>query len=170
VSWLTCDKKVPGGSHDEGTPRFLSRRRRSRAHGVSFAVNIAPMIDVTFLLLIFFLVTTTFERAEGLLKSEMPHEGEGMSVALPLTPIVVRLDVASEAEGGVYMRVDRVPTVPEDFEDLTTILRQMQDHPGFDQDTPVVIVSDDAVRWDYVVETWNAAVRAGCTHIAFGDR
>ena len=55
------------------------------------SLNLAPMVDIVFLLLIFFITTTTFKRAEGLLLSQLPRQGKrGTGVALPLPPIVVR--------------------------------------------------------------------------------
>ena len=146
-----------------------SRRRRFEPRGVSFAVNIAPMIDVTFLLLIFFLVTTRFERPEGLLASEMPTDSGAPAVGLPLSPIVVRLSQTGPEFDDVDISIDKFTGTPESPDELVLYLRDIQRQPGFDKDTPVVIVAEDEVRWDHVVGCWNAALRAGCTRIAFGE-
>ena len=147
----------------------MPRRRRFDRCGAPFAVHLAPMIDVTFLLLIFFLVTTRFERAEGLLASEMPTDAGAPVVGLPLSPIVVRLSQTGPAMSDVAITLDRFDTVPADPTDLIAALREIQQLPGFDEETPVVLVSEDEVRWEYVVECWNAALRAGSTRIAFGE-
>lgn len=149
--------------------RFATRTRRTGRRGISIAVNLAPMIDVTFLLLIFFLVTTTFERAEGLLSSEMPGNTTAAAVALPLSPIVVRLTPGDTGVESVSIRIDRLDSAPADFEELVAYLGELQGKPGFDEDTPVVIIAGTEVRWDYVVGAWNAALRAGCTRVAFGE-
>ncbi len=149
--------------------RFRTRGQRSGRRGVSIAINLAPMIDVTFLLLIFFLVTTTFERAEGVLTSEMPGNTAAASVSLPLTPIVVRLTPRDADAERVDIRIDRIGTAPGDFEGLVNILRELQGKPGFDVDTPVVIIAVSDVKWDHVVGAWNAVLRAGCTRVAFGE-
>jgi biopolymer transport protein ExbD len=146
-----------------------ARRRRHKASGVSFAVNIAPMIDVTFLLLIFFLVTTRFERAEGLLASELPAEVGVPAVGLPLSPIVVRLSAEGPESDEVGIRIDKFSGEPANFEELIAYLREIQRRPGFDKDTPVVIVAENDVQWDHVVSCWNAALRADCSRIAFGE-
>jgi len=151
--------------------RFGALRYQPRGRGgVSIAINLAPMIDVTFLLLIFFLVTTTFERAEGLLASRMPDQGEGPQVALPLDPIVVRLTSAGPDGRDVTIRIDNVASATiESFGALKDALLALHDEPGFDRDTPVVIVAGDDVLWDHVVGCWNAALRARCRHVAFGE-
>ena len=132
-------------------------------------MDITPMIDVTFLLLIFFLVTTTFDRAEGLLTSKLPDKGAAPAVALPLSPIVVRLEATGGGTDGYTISIDKFATRPANDTELVDALRQLQQQPGFDAETPVVIISQAQVRWDHVVACWNAALRAGCKRIAFGE-
>ena len=149
----------------------LSRRRRSAytPRGMSIALNFAPMIDVTFLLLIFFLVTTTFERAEGLLTSQMPKDAGTPAVALPLSPIVVRLARTGPAHHAFSIRIDQFDRIPADFDDLAATLRTIHLEPGFDQETPVVIAAANDVPWDHIVGCWNAALRANCRRVAFAE-
>lgn len=154
----------------ERLPRHRRRwRARFTARGVSIGVNLAPMIDVTFLLLIFFLVTTTFERAEGVLASDLPEMGAVPAVPLPVSPIVIRLVQTGPGHDDFTITIDRFQEVPKDFDTLPDYLREIQQQPGFDVQTPVVIVSEHDVRWDHVVGCWNAALRAGCERIAFGE-
>ncbi len=150
------------------------RKRRRKGdgrvpRGVPIAVNLAPMIDVTFLLLIFFLVTTTFERAEGILASDLPEAGPVQAVPLPISPIVIRLTQQGLGHDDFVIRIDRFEHAPQDLEALPAFLRQIQQQPGFDKQTPVVIVAGNEVRWDHVVGCWNAALRAGCTRVAFAE-
>lgn len=153
------------------TPPVRRHSKRYRGATRSFSVNIAPMIDVTFLLLIFFLVTTTFERAEGILASTLPKEtGQRPTVALPISPIVVRLSQTGPGAQDYKIRIDNFHNVPANFVELAEYFRQIHRQPGFDTETPVVIVAGDHVRWDHVVSAWNAAVAAGCTTIAFGQQ
>ncbi len=147
--------------------RGLKRRRRRR---LATTVNIAPMIDVSFLLLIFFLVTTTFERAEGILSSSMPAEqGERAAVALPISPIVVRIQKTGEMHEDFAIKIDRFDGAPQTFDALPDFLRGLFKMPGFDEETPIVIVAANDVPWDHVVACWNAVVRAGSKKIAFAE-
>lgn len=156
------------GSHARPTAGRGRRYGGSRG-GVPIAVSFAPMIDVTFLLLIFFLVTTTFERAEGILSSKLPKEVGKKAVALPLSPIVIRLHQIGPDLEQVEIAIDNMEKAPSNFEKLTEVIQQIHRMPGFDRATPVVIVADADVRWDHVVACWNAALRAGCDRIAFSD-
>jgi len=147
--------------------RALQKRRRRK---LAMTVNIAPMIDVSFLLLIFFLVTTTFERAEGILSSRMPTEqGQRASVALPISPIVVRIKKTGARDEDFSIHIDRFDGAPQSFDELPDFLRGLFDKPGFGEETPVVIVAAGDVPWDHVVACWNAAIRAGGKKIAFAE-
>jgi biopolymer transport protein ExbD len=168
---VTQRSNVPGWidrRFDSGGRRH-PRRRRRKGGGVPIAVHFAPMIDVTFLLLIFFLVTTSFERAEGILASQMPRDSGAPTVALPLSPIVVRLVQTGAGHDDFSIGIDQVERTPRSFAELTDTLRAIHERPAFDTETPVVIVAGDDVRWDHVVGYWNAALRAGCERIAFGE-
>ncbi len=149
-----------------GPAHVRARATRRGPRAAPIAVNLAPMIDVTFLLLIFFLVTTTFERAEGILASDMPRES---AVALPISPVVIRLQQTGPGTDDFAMRLDHFENVPSDFAELVDLLRRIQDEPGFDTETPIVIVADNTVRWDHVVGCWNAALRADCARVMFAE-
>jgi biopolymer transport protein ExbD len=127
------------------------------------------MIDVSFLLLIFFLVTTTFERAEGILASRLPEARGTPTVALPISPIVLRLTQIGPGYDDYAIRIDRFREIPIESAELGDHLRQIHQLPGFDIQTPVVIVAENDVRWDHVVSCWNAAVGVGCERIAFAE-
>ena len=157
------DKSSIAGTADR--VRFLRQRRRRRHRSSSLAINLTQMIDVVFLLLIFFLVTSTFEKPEGLFAANLPCDADVGSVSLPISPIIVRLTPEGD---GCRMRIDNFTAVPASFGDLTEFLKNVQGNPGFDDETPVVIVAADALAWDHVVGCWNAAVRASCKSIAFG--
>jgi len=146
---------------------IVRRRIRGRAQS-RLLLNLAPMIDVTFLLLIFFSVTTTFKRAEGFLATKMPKDAGRPSVALPISPIVVRVQQYGPDAGDYRLRVDNFANAPATFGELTQFLIDVQGNPGFDRETPVVIAAEPDVAWDHVVNGWIAAVRAGSKNINFG--
>ncbi|UCE58942.1 MAG: biopolymer transporter ExbD [Phycisphaerales bacterium] len=158
-----------GGPLRDRAARHTQSGRRRRPRGTRIAVNFAPMIDVTFLLLIFFLVTTSFERAEGILAGKMPQESQAPGVPLPLSPIVVRLEQLGVGHDEFVIGLDRFDSVPSGFAELTEAVRQIHQLDGFDRKTPLVIIAEDDVRWDHVVGCWNAALRAGCERVAFGE-
>ena len=157
------------GEHKLPTCAGAVRRGRER-QGSPITLNLAPMIDVTFLLLIFFLVTTTFGRPEGILASDLPRDQGAVSVSLPLSPIVIRVRQEGPGAEDYLIHIDHFNLLPRDFTELADVLRAIQQEPGFDEQTPVVIVPDGAVAWDHVVNAWNAALRAGARTVVFGSK
>ena len=95
--------------------------------------------------------------------------GLAPSVALPLSPIVIRLGHTGSADDAFTLTIDRFASDLQSFDELPTVLIQIQNQPGFDIQTPVVIVAEQEVQWDHVVSCWNAALRAGYTNIAFAE-
>lgn len=146
----------------------LQRKRRPRQATV-LTLNLAPMVDVVFLLLIFFISTTTFKQAEGILPSRLPKQGGlASAVAPPITPIVVHVLQTGPGPTDYAIRVENFVNAPPTFNELASFLKEIQANPGFDETTPVVIQAANEVLWDHVVGCWNAAVRAGCRRISFG--
>jgi len=129
------------------------------------------MIDMTFLLLIFFLVTTTFERPEGVLSSKMPQAGSAApGPELPLSPIIVRLAKAGTKGEGYHILLENAKQDVANFNALSSLLVEIQHQEGFDAQTPVVIIPEAGIHWDHVVNCWNAAVRAKYKNIALGEK
>ena len=150
-----------------GTVR-ADRYRRKRRGATPLVLNLAPMIDVTFLLLIFFSVTTTFRRAEGFLAAKLPRDAGRSTVAMPITPIVVRIEPGDVGLGGYQLRVDHFVNSPATAGELVAFLTDIHQQPGFDRKTPVILAASPDVAWDHVVACWNAALHADCKNISFG--
>jgi biopolymer transport protein ExbD len=134
------------------------------------SLNLAPMIDVTFLLLIFFLLTTTFQRAEGVLGANLPKDRGAPAVALPISPVIVRVVTTGPSLTDYAIQIDNFAAQPTGFDNLTDFLIDIRRNEGFDEDTPVVLVVDPDAAWELAVDAWNAALRADCRNIAFGGQ
>ncbi len=85
-------------------------------------LQMTPMIDVTFLLLIFFMCTLKFKVLEGAMGAHLPKDvGVSTAPAEPLEKIVVRMDVE---EPGTRMRQQRNGELrPYSAEDAASGLR-----------------------------------------------
>jgi len=155
----------------DATIHFRPHRRRYNQPSVLMTLSrFAPMIDMSFLLLVFFMTTTRFSTPEGVLSSQMPAYGAGgtgPAVALPLTPLVLRVHSAPDTAGGFTVSIDRFENAPSGLSGLPQFLGGILKEAGFDADTPLILVADDAVQWDHVVNVWNVALRAGWKNIAF---
>ncbi len=111
-------------------------------------LNLTPLIDVVFLLLIFFLVATKFAEEERELNVMLPEASE----AQPLTSTPRELFINIDAQGRYVVR-GRVLNVAE----LEEVLhRTWVNNPT---GAAVVIRADRRVRWQYVVAAINACLK-----------
>ncbi|MEA3410577.1 MAG: biopolymer transporter ExbD [Pseudomonadota bacterium] len=124
--------------------RFL-KRHEEEAH-----VNLTPLIDVVFLLLIFFMVTTTFDR-HAELKVDLPEASAEPSVA-PKEIIELIVDA-----GGRYF-LNGQPVVNTRPETLTAALRKVRDGR---RNPPLIIRADARTPHQSVVTAMDVAGRIG---------
>ncbi|MBN1344987.1 MAG: biopolymer transporter ExbD [Phycisphaerae bacterium] len=133
--------------------------------------NLTPMIDVVFNLLIFFLCTGNFNQPEGLLPSRLPkHHGVTSGDELPTTPIRVILRQYGSGEHDYTIQIEQRAERPNDFRELAEALEALRESPAFSADSQVIIVADGNVRWDHLVNAFNAALVARFKNISFGTR
>lgn len=136
----------------------------------SIGVNLASMIDVVFLLLIYFMVATDFRPGEQVFRLDLPQRGEGLHDALfdqAEEPLRIRLDVAA-SEQGYQLQVQGGWGSPSDITELGRFMEAhriggggQRDQGWFTSDHPIVILAGPAVSWSRVVGTFNAVVGAG---------
>lgn len=119
-------------------------------------INLTPLIDVVFLLLIFFMVSTTFTK-ETHLKLDLPQaEGE------PLPELVDEIEVIISADGG--FAINGKPLVNTQLETLQSGLEEVAQ--GLQKEkTPFVITADAKVPYQSVVMAMDVAGRLGFVNI-----
>ncbi len=76
---------------------MLIKAKTQDADGVS--IEMTPMIDMVFLLLIFFLVATTFHQTEREMKIALPFAGSAAPISSMLQELVVNVD----ERGGIIL-------------------------------------------------------------------
>ena len=121
-------------------------RRKARV-----SAPLTAMIDVTFLLLTYFLLTTTFRQAEGQLPGTLPGPPE--PPVKTTIPLQVRA-VGADCESAVYSLGGEPLRSPQELADS---LQARRERTG--KNAIVVIKAGRAVRWRYVVEACNQAAR-----------
>lgn len=127
----------------------MFRRRRRPGRGAT-TVELTPLIDVVLLLLIFFMVSTTFKR-ESVLTVELP-EAQGAPLEQAAAEILVRLD----ASGTVAVNDEQL----SDGE-VGTVAGALASASG----ERVLVAADAAARHDAVVRVLDAAGRSGLTDV-----
>lgn len=114
-----------------------------------FSLSLTPLIDVVFLLLIFFLVATKFAEEERELDVMLPEASE----ARPLTEKPREMFINVDAEGR-YFVTGKVLTL----EELSPVLKAVWvNNPAR---ASVIIRADRRCRWQHVVAAMNACLEA----------
>jgi len=138
-------------------------------------LNLTAMIDVIFLLMIYFVITASFAIDEGLLTAKLP-EGTGQPTPKPKTPErPIRIRLSPLALPTEY-RIELVgfASSPRDFRELAETLSGIQFNKknpsgSFKPDNQVIIEPTARVRWQHVVNAFNAAIKARYTNVAFSQ-
>ena len=119
-------------------------------------LNLTPLIDVVFLLLIFFMVTTTFTK-ESRLTLELPEAtGKPNSNA---TVEMIEVTVSAQGEYAVNGR-------PLTNTKLETVKRAINEAAQSDTALPMVITADAQAPHHAVVTVMDAAGQAGFAHLS----
>lgn len=123
------------------------KRQRSQEVGV----DLTPLIDVVFLLLIFFMVSTTFTR-ESHLQVELP---EASGEPVPASE-VKQIDVVVSAQGQYFL--NEKPLVNNRRETLERGVRELAEG---NTSLPFIITADARTPHEYVVRAMDVAGRLG---------
>ena len=118
-------------------------------------INLIPLIDVVLCLLIFFVVTTTFD-ARSVLKLELPR-ADGQPAANAERPLSLLINA-----DGRYFVGDR-EALRTDVESLKQVLREAG---GEDRERTVLIRADARTPWQAVVTAYEALGQLGYRRIA----
>lgn len=131
--------------------------RRQKIEEVS--VNLTPLIDVVFLLLIFFMVSTTFTR-ETQLTLDLPEaNGE------PREVVEQQVEVLVDEEG--RYRVNGQPLVDNRVRTLQAAIYKVS---AGDTTLPLVIAADAQAAHQAVVRAMDAAGQMGFVHMNISPR
>lgn len=122
-------------------------------------INLTPLIDVVFLLLIFFMVSTTFERSSEL-AIELPE-----ATSPPEQQEREAIEVAIDASGRFYVNgTELINTQPSSVKQALSRAAAGRD------DAPIVISADGRSPHQAVVTVMDAARQLGLVHLTFSTR
>lgn len=117
-------------------------------------INLIPLIDVLLCLLIFFVVTTTFD-ARSVLKIELPRaDGEAAAQSQPLSILI-------NAQGRYFVGNQEVLRT-----DVETLKQALQVVAGEDRERTVLIRADANTPWQAVVTAYEALAQLGFKKVA----
>jgi biopolymer transport protein ExbD len=121
----------------------------------SVEVNLTPLIDVVFLLLIFFMVSTTFDK-HAKLKVSLP-ESSTKAVQQQGDPLVLSID----AKGNYFLNERQIVNTK-----LKTLKQAIQKTIGDDKDVAIVLRADANTPHQFVVRAMDAASQLGLTKLS----
>ena len=117
--------------------------------------QVTPMIDVFCCLLIFFIVTYNFSRAETALEVKVPTAKEGKESQRPISQCILNVT----ADGSVILNRQTL-----NREQLRAKLKQLSDlYP----DQAVILRGDEKVPYNYVVGVLDTCREANIWNVAF---
>jgi len=126
-----------------------------RQAGEEVSVNLTPLIDVVFLLLIFFMVSTTFTK-ESHLEIDLPQ-----SSGEPAKNTVKEIEVVINAKGE-YSVNDRALVNNQE----ETLKKAVQKLSKGDNKLPFIITADAKTAHEYVVRVMDVAGQIGFVQLS----
>lgn len=128
---------------------------RSRATLQHPGIQLAPLVDVLLLLLIFFLMTWNAARNENELDVKVPKASAAKERSAPIGDVVVNV----KTDGNVV--VNRRTLSSSELGELLKGLVQLN------AEQAVVIRGDEAGAYKHIIEVLNVCSQAGVSNVAF---
>lgn len=129
----------------------LSSRHRRRSLATNAAIDLTPMVDVVFLLIIFFMLTTTFITVESGLPVDLPQAQTAITSPSELPTVSI------DSTGRIYFGGAQVSET-----ELPTMVRQALQLSG---QTSVVLRADSTAQHGQAVRVMDILRQAGAERI-----
>lgn len=155
---------------NSGIQEAVSRRLRTR-RPVSFSLRMTPMIDMIFLLLIFFLLTVNFRPMESFLPFQLPAAQAQAGHIEAVEPLVIYI---FDTEVGCQVQIGQIAAIQLTArtmqEDLALFAQKTADIMHAQRRTtedPIEIVCTGDIEWQYVAKICNVLFGMGIKDITF---
>jgi biopolymer transport protein ExbD len=125
-----------------------------RAISEELAINMTPLIDVVFLLLIFFMVTTTFSRETRLLVNLPEANAEVAESDLGQIEILVARDCSFSINGRGLVNAS-----------IETLVQGLEVESGGDHSLPILLIADAEATHQSVVTAMDGIGQSGFTRL-----
>ena len=128
-----------------------------------FGFQIAPMVDVVFVLLLFFMACAGQKINEGFFQIGLPSSATGVDTTKPIVPIVVDVD----ALGNVFVNSEPMSASAKDRE-LKQLQLKLTEAMKSSPEDPVIVRPNLEARHERVVDVLNACRIAKVKKLTFG--
>ncbi|MCD4831105.1 MAG: biopolymer transporter ExbD [Anaerohalosphaeraceae bacterium] len=149
----------------------INRLFSKRSSGSALTLRMAPLIDVIFLLLIFFFVSIGLSPAESFLPMALPNQPGSTAAIAVVEPLVI-----SVSDIGRGCKISFAPghsvtlhssSIDTDMLVTAQTLREVMIKQKRTSADPVELVFDDGVKWDYTAKIYNLLFGLGIEDITF---
>ena len=141
------------------------KKRKKGVGGEDMQLQMTSMIDVVFLLLIYFVITANFTIDEGTLLATMPGNSAQDRPDQDLDP-PTNIDLTSADDGVTYAIVVKGQRI-DNATQLAAYLTGRVKGGQMKADDVVQIKPQGVVRWQHVVNVFNACVSAELENVGF---
>lgn len=131
--------------------------RTKRDHDLD--LNITPLIDVVFLLLIFFMISTTFQR-ESEITIELPESAGDIAETDKKV-----IEISIDNQGRYFVNQRRIKD-----SDIKTLKKAITITRGDAKDPKLIISADKMTPHQSVVRAMDAARQLGLVHLTFATK
>ena len=136
---------------------------RQKQDPVPPQLNMASMVDVVFLLLIFFMCTSSFTQIEDKLPTQLSQVGSGTNQeTMDLPPI--RISLQRSVSGVVLINCEN-----EIFTEFKDLVKKLEEWRAID-DVRVIIEGQGTVPFGYMVRAFDACYQADLRRVAFSAK
>lgn len=132
----------------------MARARRLKQGEENTDINISPMIDMVFILLIFFIVTTVFVDEIGLDQIDRPQPGADRPNDPDNKPVAIRIN----KNGQIFVNNQEVG--------LSGVRTRVAERLTRNPDLPVIVEAEKTSRSGLFVQVADEAKIAGATRIS----
>ena len=119
-------------------------------------INITPLIDVVFLLLIFFMVSTTFNQS-----TELTIDLPTATSSAPSSDRSKNVELIITADGQYVINGKTLIN-----EKVSTLIQGLKEVSEGDYTRPLIITADAKASYDMVLRVYDAAASLGITKLA----
>ncbi len=139
-----------GKKKDEEVVHYVSERKKRGRPKPKMQPQMTPMIDVTFQLLLFFLLTMTFQKSEGHIPAELPADGENSGIVTTPDPLWVYVKAS---ESGPKILIQDEHNYIENWRGLREKLdAKYQVHKN--DKIPIYIMPDKDALWAHSINAY----------------
>ncbi|NJM37406.1 MAG: biopolymer transporter ExbD [Akkermansiaceae bacterium] len=143
------------------------RHKRKQSSEVNLGFQIAPMIDVVFVIMLYFMVMAGAVQVENSHNTKLPGDGDANPDSIPPDEIAIRV----EDDGQVYLNDDPLDSPdPQDkaLKELTSNLVQLQENSkSGGTEVLVTIYANEFAKYERVIDVMGALGQAKITNVTF---